>query len=580
MFLSITIKRVSIQLMLFLFFSACGGSGTSESTTNNFNSEAVNTTIEPQFEEVTGQFIDGPVAGLSYRCSSGRSGTTDNEGKFTCYDGNTITFKVGDVFLGEILVDQIITPLSLYPNSPQAAVNVARLLQSLDDDDDLTSINIDSTEVRGLDASLDVKSDSFEQKLTQMLSKPLVSKEDAIEHVNKNLEAIANTTSLSSDGMAFVEHEPTSSSQDVQGATGLITGLDPSEMQTTNLSSSSSSSNDQIAFDECQIGIAYHEGKVADFSTGKPLVGVEVTLNGCTTHSDSDGHYELPNIKVDDMATVTFRLDGYYPNSVITAIKQYSTDTKSLSPNYLEATLDKYDISWSFDSNEITQGAHLLIPSSSFKNLANEESFRGTVHASLAYEDESSSKTRDTFPGTFSGMSKDGVIAPFLAYRFMVLELKDSKGNQLELSNKATLRFPNVTDTEEQYIPLWYYDYDQGLWIEEGYAAKQADGSYEGSILHAGTWALSQPIEETLGIYRGKLIDIENNLLKDTRVFAVGKNWISMDLSTDQDGIFELYVIPDNEFTLKVYDFKNQNMASYNGILPGISAGDVIQNRM
>ena len=56
-------------------------------------------------------------------------------------------------------------------------------------------------------------------------------------------------------------------------------------------------------------------------------------------------------------------------------------------------------------------------------------------------------------------------------------------------------------------IPLWFYDYLQGLWIEEGYAELQTDGTYKGEISHPGTWSLNQPIENAPGIYRGHIIN-------------------------------------------------------------------------
>ncbi|MGB3961939.1 MAG: hypothetical protein WBK95_06855, partial [Sulfurimonas sp.] len=69
-------------------FAGCSGSGGSDSTT----------TTSAVLE--SGQFIDAPVEGLGYECSSSRSGTTDSSGTFTCQQGDSVTFKVGNVVIG------------------------------------------------------------------------------------------------------------------------------------------------------------------------------------------------------------------------------------------------------------------------------------------------------------------------------------------------------------------------------------------------------------------------------------------------------------------------------------------------
>jgi len=83
----------------------------------------------------TGQFIDDPVQGLQYSCSSGGSGVTDGNGDYVCSTGDDVTFSLGSLVLGTVAVQEApITPYSFFPSDTAAAINLARLLQALDSD--------------------------------------------------------------------------------------------------------------------------------------------------------------------------------------------------------------------------------------------------------------------------------------------------------------------------------------------------------------------------------------------------------------------------------------------------------------
>lgn len=86
-----------------------------------------------------GVFVDAPVAGLSYTGSSGVSGETDGEGRFSYAPGSTVTFSMGSVSFPPVQPSAMVTPLDLVgasaPDHP-GALAIARLLQSVDSDGD------------------------------------------------------------------------------------------------------------------------------------------------------------------------------------------------------------------------------------------------------------------------------------------------------------------------------------------------------------------------------------------------------------------------------------------------------------
>jgi fibronectin type 3 domain-containing protein len=140
---------------------------------------------------VTGLFVDDLVVGLVYWCSSGTWHETTADGEFSCPLGDEVAFWLGTNRLGPVSSSSIITPYTLFPDDSLAALNLARLLQSLDSDGDPDNpfIVIDDALVASLPADLDfsLPVEDFDQAVTINL----VSLEVAQQNLN---DAIAQYT--------------------------------------------------------------------------------------------------------------------------------------------------------------------------------------------------------------------------------------------------------------------------------------------------------------------------------------------------------------------------------------------------
>jgi hypothetical protein len=95
----------------------------------------------------TGVLSDSPVGGVRYTTSSGITGTTDSEGRFSYNPGDSVTFQIGGLSLGTVTVtgtDATITPLQVAEartdlteaQRQNLVTNLLVLLQSLDSDGD------------------------------------------------------------------------------------------------------------------------------------------------------------------------------------------------------------------------------------------------------------------------------------------------------------------------------------------------------------------------------------------------------------------------------------------------------------
>jgi hypothetical protein len=143
------IKKVQITVIAGLAALICVGcsAGGSESDAGADTTFASAVLVE-------GVFVDSPVEGLGYMTQT-HAGITDAEGRFTCFEGEMISFMLGDVMLGQAIAGEVITPMDFLDESEMPfdvthpmITNMGRFLQSLDSDGDPENGITISPEVR------------------------------------------------------------------------------------------------------------------------------------------------------------------------------------------------------------------------------------------------------------------------------------------------------------------------------------------------------------------------------------------------------------------------------------------------
>ncbi len=325
---------------------------------------------------------------------------------------------------------------------------------------------------------------------------------------------------------------------------------------------------------------AIHSGQVKDSSTGNGLVNVKVSIGESTTTTDENGFYTLSDLTENEEAVINFEKEGYVLGSTIIQIKRLSGDN-TISQNYLEYAIDTYDYQWSYDGQTEVSGSNVDIAANVYTDTAG-DSYNGEVTTELEILDVTSQEGKTLFPGAFEGENTNGETVQFESYGLISLVPKDASGNILNFTDGSTvtLTFDTVTSLDDQIVPMWYYNNAQDTWIEAGYAERQENGTYQGEISHPGTWSLSKPLENAPGIYRGRIVYEDGTPAQDIRIYAIGSNWSSSDLSTDEEGIFEIEVVPGNSFQLLAYNYKDKYEAVYNATIPAIASGEIVEDRM
>lgn len=210
MFKKNTLLRALIAAGLTTGLAACGGGSSSGGSAADQPPGGEN---PPAGAELTGQFVDSPVGGLEYLRSNKGSEVylTNDNGEFIYQDGETVTFKIGQLTLGSTQGGAVVSPRNLA--SEAGAINVARVLQTLDEDGDPTNGITISADVRSKAAKATTPRniaetanlDTIEAEITGLASDAgasLVSADEAEAHLDETLTSISGSdvTSCSDDG--------------------------------------------------------------------------------------------------------------------------------------------------------------------------------------------------------------------------------------------------------------------------------------------------------------------------------------------------------------------------------------------
>jgi len=191
----VNIFLAGVILISAFLLSACGGGGGGGSTGTGTSSSTVN----------TGSLIDSNVAGMNYRTAT-QSGTTSALGEYMYLTGELVTFSIGGFDFPPVTAKGVVTPLDLANSKSmydRGVVNIARLLQTLDDNGDpADGITIGLTAHDAAETLLAINfSDdmSFETDVASLVTNSgssnisLISSSAALDHLGPNLVANDDT---------------------------------------------------------------------------------------------------------------------------------------------------------------------------------------------------------------------------------------------------------------------------------------------------------------------------------------------------------------------------------------------------
>lgn len=180
--------RITLFILIILFFNSCGSSGSSSS-------------------KKIGYLIDSAVSGVEYTCND-ISGITGSNGEFNYDNSCKVTFKIGGIIIGQINTQDInednnVLPADLFGlnrenTEDEKIVKLIQFLQTIDRDNNPDN-NIEVTEEsrkKFKDCFLDFTTTEYEEHeikdVVNLINKDLISKEEALTHYKKTLQSKFN----------------------------------------------------------------------------------------------------------------------------------------------------------------------------------------------------------------------------------------------------------------------------------------------------------------------------------------------------------------------------------------------------
>lgn len=252
----------------------------------------------------------------------------------------------------------------------------------------------------------------------------------------------------------------------------------------------------------------------------------------------------------------------------------------SVKPLTINVVLKALELAGTVDAEiggkvEDNEGNSINIPPNSLID-ENGNPVTGQVDVYITPLDLSNPKQLSAFPGGFQGISasKQGervMIESFALADFKVmkngkeLNVNPAKADMLELVLALPDDTPLITG---QNVPLWYFDEEQGLWIENGSGEVIEDGGkkyYRANIPHLSWWNCDAPLEDKNCI-RGMVEDGNGYAVEGALVRAVGLSYNGVTTTyTDTSGYFCVNVKRNSNFRIEV-------------ILPGGNVPVVVQD--
>lgn len=264
-------------------------------------------------------------------------------------------------------------------------------------------------------------------------------------------------------------------------------------------------------------------GFVVD-ENNQPLVGASVSLGTDQTTTDDFGHFTFSNVAMNGRGTlVKVSQSGYFTGS-----RRFFPVQGQESRVKIE--LIRKTMSGSFNTDnggtiDLNGGASVSFSPSGIID-ANGDPYTGTVQVASQWLDPTDPRTFDQMPGNLQGVNNENEEVALLTYGMMVVELEDSNNEPLNLDSASTATITMPIPAEllagaPAEIPLWSYNEEFGIWVQEGTATLQ-NGNYVGEVGHFSFWNCDAPFELVEVDFR--LVDENQQPLDNYKVQVVRAN--------------------------------------------------------
>jgi len=321
-------------------------------------------------------------------------------------------------------------------------------------------------------------------------------------------------------------------------------------------------------------------GLVLDID-GQPVQGVSVKSGSLSASTGADGTFTFSQVGVvGDRSVISFDKSGYFPiirsgvkkdeiNIEVVLYRKGNSDI-SLRENFSASEAATLEVA----------GMEVSIPAGALVK-ADGAAFTGEVTAELLYLDPNNDNFGALMPGgDLAAIRSNNSEVQLISYGMVDVRLTDNNGNPLQLAKntESEMTFPipeGMENNPPASIPLWYFNEETGLWVEEG-AATLSGNVYVGKVSHFSWHNIDWP-ELRIEI-KGTITDCNGNPLE--RIKITLEDTYGVNHTTDfsnSKGEYSFYAPANTPLTVSV---KSKDYGGYTPEIsydiPGKSGGAVV----
>ncbi|WP_318407365.1 putative Ig domain-containing protein [Photobacterium leiognathi] len=303
------------------------------------------------------------------------------------------------------------------------------------------------------------------------------------------------------------------------------------------------------------------DGFLKDYHTGDSIESGTLMLSQnntalATTTSNADGSFKFAiadiNLDKDSPLTISANSTSYSEGAISINFQELSSNIDVLLPKaHLIETFSNTEIKDLVIDNTIPESPIIIsLPTNSFVD-ANNEPVNDNIKTEVFIIDPRIDI--DLMPGEMVTETQEGELAPIESFGAISATFTDVNGDPLQLAEGKTaeiripVSIPVPGIAPPTTIPLFYFDNEQGIWVEEGEATLSDDGLfYVGSVSHFTTWNADR-IMDTVNI-EGCVVSPDLVPLANARIKTEGKDYNGTSSAiSDIDGHFSVNARKDSE---------------------------------
>lgn len=295
-------------------------------------------------------------------------------------------------------------------------------------------------------------------------------------------------------------------------------------------------------------------GNIVD-STGTAVADATVSADGQQVTTNDQGFFSLSGVE-SGRTLVDLNATGY-------ANSQVTVDVIAGRASFVEGVMLGFDVQDSFigstggtvsnadGSASVQFGANSLVDESGATHT-------GNVNVDVAILDASDSGELSAFPGDFSGRDDTGTDGQLASYGALGVEITDDNGNSLDLASgeSSDINIPVSGDPNAapDTIPLFFYDSETGVWMQEGTATKTEISAgvwaYVGTVNHYSWWNADVLYEQAF--LNGRVVTASGDAVAGARITSVGQDYNGEgEATSDASGNFRVPVRPSSQVVVQ-----------------------------